>query len=61
MYYISFILANPIYIIPILIFLAILFLRQINQYQRGVMFTLGKFTGIKEPGWRVVVTYFSKQ
>ena len=55
---ISFILSNPIYIIPILIFLAILFLRQINQYQRGVMFTLGKFTGIKEPGWRLVVPIF---
>ncbi len=55
---ISFILSNPIYIIPTLIFLAILFLRQINQYQRGVMFTLGKFTGIKEPGWRIVVPVF---
>jgi len=58
MYYISFILDNPIYIIPILIFLAILLLRQINQYQRGVMFTLGKFTGVKEPGWRLVVPVF---
>ena len=58
MYYISFILDNPIYIIPILIFLAILLLRQINQYQRGVMFTLGKFTGIKNPGWRIVVPIF---
>lgn len=58
MYYISFVLANPIYIIPILIFLAVIFLRQINQYQRGVMFTLGKFTGIKNPGWRIVVPVF---
>ncbi len=33
----------------------VVFIRQINQYQRGVMFTLGRFTGIKEPGWRVVV------
>jgi regulator of protease activity HflC (stomatin/prohibitin superfamily) len=33
-------------------------LRQINQYQRGVMFTMGKFTGVKEPGWRLVVPIF---
>lgn len=28
--------------------------RQINQYQRGVKFTFGKFTSIMEPGWRIV-------
>lgn len=31
-----------------------------NQYQRGVMFTMGKFTGIKEPGWRLVVPIFQQ-
>lgn len=40
------------------ILLAVLVLRQINQYERGVMFTIGKFTGIKEPGWRIVVPIF---
>ncbi len=34
------------------------FLKQINQYEAGVMFTMGKFTGIKEPGWRIVVPVF---
>lgn len=29
-------------------------IRQINQYQRGVKFTFGKFTGVMEPGWRLV-------
>lgn len=29
-------------------------IRQINQYQRGVKFTLGKFTSIMQPGWRIV-------
>ncbi|MEA3398300.1 MAG: slipin family protein [Patescibacteria group bacterium] len=29
-------------------------IRQINQYQRGVKFTLGKFSGIMNPGWRLV-------
>ncbi len=47
-------------LLPIVIVLAVAFLRQINQYERGVMFTLGRFTGIKEPGWRIVVPVFQK-
>lgn len=30
-------------------------IRQVNQYQRGVKFTFGKFTSIMEPGWRLVL------
>lgn len=41
-----------------IIVLLVLILRQINQYERGVMFTLGKFTGVKMPGWRIVVPVF---
>ncbi len=33
-------------------------LKQINQYERGVKFTLGKFTKIMEPGWRLVLPIF---
>lgn len=33
-------------------------IKQINQYERGVKFTLGKYTGILEPGWRLVVPVF---
>ncbi len=29
-------------------------LRQINQYERGVKFTFGKFTKVMEPGWRII-------
>ena len=41
--------------------LAVLFfgtLRQVNQYQRGVKFTMGRFSGMVNPGWRVVVPVF---
>ncbi|MDD2935149.1 MAG: slipin family protein [Candidatus Pacebacteria bacterium] len=44
--------------LPIIIVILVIFIRQVNQYQRGVMFTLGKFTGIKEPGWRLVIPIF---
>ena len=33
-------------------------IKQINQYQRGVKFTLGRFSGIMEPGWRLVIPIF---
>lgn len=35
-------------------------IKVINQYQRGVVLTLGKFTGIRQPGLRVVVPIFQK-
>ncbi len=47
--------------IPILIIIGIIVLssiKQINQYQRGVKFTFGKFTSIIEPGWRIVLPIF---
>ena len=33
-------------------------LKVINQYQRGVVLTLGKFTGLRQPGLRVVIPIF---
>lgn len=39
----------------LIIFLILISLRQVNQYQRGVRFTFGRFTGISNPGWRIVL------
>lgn len=36
----------------------IAFIRQINQYERGVRFTMGRFSGIMEPGWRIIIPVF---
>ena len=33
-------------------------IRQINQYENGVRFTLGKFTGTMKPGWNLVIPVF---
>ena len=41
--------------IVIVLFLIIGSIRQIYQYERGVRFTLGKFTSMMEPGWRIVL------
>ena len=48
---------------PILVVVGIILLisiRQINEYQRGVIFTLGKYTGTKMPGWRLVIPVFQQ-
>lgn len=45
--------------LPLLIII-IISIRQVNQYQRGVMFTFGKYTGTKNPGWRLVIPVFQK-
>lgn len=33
-------------------------LRQINQYERGVIFTMGKYSGTYNPGWRLIIPIF---
>lgn len=35
-------------------------LKVINQYERGVILTLGKFTGLRQPGLQVVVPIFQR-
>ena len=49
----------PIIIILIFIFLLVIVpgFRVIRQYERGVVFTLGKYSGIRNPGLRVVIPY----
>jgi len=42
----------------ILVMVAIFFLsgiRVIKQYERGIIFTLGKYTGTREPGLRIII------
>lgn len=45
----------------IIIFIATLLLisvKQINQYERGVKFVLGKYRKTLEPGWRIIIPIF---
>lgn len=42
----------------VLFIFLIISIKQINQYERGLKFTLGRFTGIMEPGWRLVIPIF---
>ncbi len=48
-------------LMPLLVVILIIVLgsiKQINEYERGVKFTLGKFSGIMNPGWNLVFPIF---
>jgi len=48
-----------LYIVLGVAFLIVLIsIRQVNQYERGLKFTIGKFSSIMEPGWRLVIPIF---
>lgn len=47
-------------VLILILVILIIFLKQINQYQRGVMFTMGRYSGTKSPGWRIVIPVFQR-
>jgi len=46
------------WILGFVLFLVLISLRQVNQYERGVMFTMGRYGGTRSPGWRIVWPIF---
>lgn len=49
----------PIFTLVILALIIIpMALKQINEYERGVVYTMGRFTGIVGPGWRIIWPVF---
>ena len=42
------------YLIPIIVFYLLSSLKIVNEYERGVKFTLGKYAGIMNPGLRLI-------
>jgi regulator of protease activity HflC (stomatin/prohibitin superfamily) len=42
----------------VIVVLLVVFLREVKQYERGVVLTMGKFTSLREPGWSVIVPIF---
>ncbi len=45
-------------LLGIVIFVLLISIKQINEYERGVKFHLGKFSKILEPGWKLVLPIF---
>lgn len=46
------------YFLFIILIIIIAAIRQINEYERGLLFTFGKFSRILNPGWHIVLPIF---
>lgn len=49
-----------IFIIVIVLALIVSGIRIVDQYERGVVLTLGKYTGMRDPGLRIVIPFFQR-
>ncbi len=49
-----------LFFLPILIILVLSMIRQINEYERGVLFVMGKLSTMYKPGWKVVIPIFQQ-
>lgn len=47
-----------IYLIIFIGVLLLAFLKQVNQYERGVVFTMGRYSYVMQPGWRLLIPVF---
>lgn len=48
-----------ILIVPV-VFIVLSFVRQVNQYERGIVFTTGKFSRMWDPGWHLLIPVFQR-
>jgi len=53
-------LLGPVFIIVLMLFVASACVRVLRQYERGVMFTLGRFSGVRGPGLILLIPYIQQ-
>ena len=46
------------FLIFFVLFIILISIRQINEYERGILFRLGKFKKVLKPGWNLVLPIF---
>jgi regulator of protease activity HflC (stomatin/prohibitin superfamily) len=46
------------YIIGAVVVIVLSCLKQVNQYERGVVFTMGRYAYVMQPGWRFLIPVF---
>lgn len=47
-------------LLVILVVLAVVLLREVKQYERGVVLTMGRFSSMQNPGWRIIIPVFQQ-
>jgi regulator of protease activity HflC (stomatin/prohibitin superfamily) len=45
-------------ILIVVLVVAISFLREVKQYERGVVLTMGQYSSLRKPGWSIIVPIF---
>jgi regulator of protease activity HflC (stomatin/prohibitin superfamily) len=45
-------------IIVVIILVVLASIKQVNEYERGIIFTMGRFSGVLKPGWRLILPIF---
>ena len=51
------------FVLTLLIIVGVVLLvsiRQVDQYERGLMFTMGRYSGLRQPGWRLAIPIFQR-
>ena len=43
-----------VWVLAVILFIVIISIRQVNQYDKGVRFRFGKYVGLMQPGWRLI-------
>ncbi|MCA9363417.1 slipin family protein [Candidatus Kaiserbacteria bacterium] len=46
--------------IIIVIVLLVIILREVKQFERGVVLTMGRYTSLRKPGWSVIIPVFQR-
>lgn len=47
-------------LLVLVVVLLVVVLKQVNEYERGVVFTMGRFSSVKQPGWRMIIPVFQR-
>lgn len=47
-----------IFLVVVGVIVIMSFVRQVNQYERGIVLTMGKYSSTRQPGWTLIVPIF---
>jgi len=49
-----------LFLLIVVIGLLIILLREVKQYERGVVLTMGRYTSLRTPGWSIIIPIFQQ-
>ena len=51
---------DGIIFLAIAVTIAVVLLKEVKQYERGVVLTMGRYTGLRQPGWTIIIPIFQQ-